>query len=136
VAVAAGGFPGLPGRKYPGLFLFYAFNAPGKTNADVEKALDDEIRRLRDEPVSADELEGVKNRARAGLMRQLDNNQVLAMQLSEYQQLTGDWRNLFRDLERIEKVTPDDIQRVAKAAFVKTNRTVGAIEPRQTAAAK
>ncbi|MGC8795235.1 MAG: M16 family metallopeptidase, partial [Bryobacteraceae bacterium] len=129
VATQVVGFPGMPGQKYPGLFIFYAMTAPGRTNQEVEKAIEEEIERLIREPVSKEELEGVKRRARAGLLRQLDDNLNLAIQLASYQALTGDWRNLFRQLDKINAVTAEDIQRVAKATFTRTNKTVAVIEP-------
>jgi len=129
VATQVAGFPGLPGQKYPGLFIFFAMTAPGRTNQEVERAIEEELDRLIKEPVSKEELDGVKRRARASLLRQLDDNLGLAIQLSSMQALTGDWRNLFRQLEKINAVTPDDIQRVAKATFTRTNKTVGVIEP-------
>ena len=46
VAVQAAGFSGFPGQKYPGLFLFYAFTAPGKDNSEVEKEMMVEVERL------------------------------------------------------------------------------------------
>ena len=133
VATQVGGFPGFPGQKYPGLFLFFAFTAPGKTNDEVEKALDAEIERLKTELVTPEELDGVKRRARANLLRQLSSNFMLAIQLSEYQGLTGDWRNLFREVEQINRVTAQDIQRIAKATFTRDNKTVGTIDPIETA---
>lgn len=133
LAVEAGGFSGFPGQKYPGVFLFYAFTAPGHENLEVEKALDGEIQRLCKELVTTEELDGVKRRARANLLRQLDDNAGLAMQLADWQGLTGDWHNLFKQLDKINAVTPDDIQRVAKATFKEINRTVGTIEPAQAA---
>ena len=136
VATQAGGFPGFPGQKYPGLFLFFAFTAPGHNNDEVEKAFEEEINRLKTQPVSKEELDGVKRRARANLLRQLGDNFSLAMQLSNYQVLTGDWRNLFKQLDKINAVTPEDIQRVAKATFTRDNKTVGAIDPIETAASK
>lgn len=131
IAVETGGFPGFPGQKYPGLFLFYAFTAPGHDNGEVEKALEGETQRLCKELVSTEELDGVKRRARANLLRQLDDNAGLAMQLADWQGLTGDWHNLFRQLDKINAVTPADIQRVARATFIEKNRTVGTIEPDQ-----
>jgi len=132
IAVEAGGFPGFPGQKYPGLFLFFAFTAPGHENAEVEKALEAETRRLCKELVSAEELDGVKRRARANLLRQLGDNAGLAMQLADWQGLTGDWHNLFRQLDKIDAVTSADVQRVAKTTFTEINRTIGAIEPEQS----
>jgi predicted Zn-dependent peptidase len=133
VAVAAAGFSGFPGQKYPGLFLFGAIPAPGKTNEDVEKAMQAEIQRLIDEPATATELEGVKNRARAGLINLLASNTSMAGELAQWQALTGDWRNLFGFLDKLEKVTAADIQRVAKETFKPSNRTVAYLEPEQEA---
>ena len=136
VAVQAAGFSGIPGNKYPGLFIFFAFTAPGKSNDDVEKAFDEEIEKLKTQLVGKDELEGVKRRARAELVRQLGDNFAMCQQLASWEVITGDWRNLFRYLDKINAVTPEDIQRVAKTTFTKTNRTVGTIEPLETASAK
>ena len=129
VAVAAGGFPDFPGEKYPGLFVFFGYPAPGKTNEEFEKEMSAEIERLKTELVSAEELAGVKRRFRAGLLGGLDSNTGLAQSLAKFDVLTGSWENLFTYLDKIEKVTPEDIQRVAKQTFVNTNRTVAYLEP-------
>jgi predicted Zn-dependent peptidase len=136
IAVQAAGFPGLPGLKYPGLFIFYSVPARGHTNEESEQVIAAELERLKTEPVRLEELDGVKRRARANLIRGLSDNTGLAMQLANWQVLTGDWRNLFRQIERINAVTPDDIQRVARKVFVNHNLTVGTIEPLETAQAK
>ena len=136
LAVAAGGFPGFPGDKYPNLFLFFSVAAAGKTNEENQKAMLEEIEKLRTEPVSEEELARVKARARAQLVRQLSSNSGLAGQLASYQVLTDDWRNLFRRLEAIDKVTREDIQRVAQTYFTERNRTVGYLVPETQAAAK
>jgi predicted Zn-dependent peptidase len=131
IAVMATGFGDFPGSKYPGLFAFAAFTAPGHTNAEIEKAFDSEIERLKNEPVTPEELEGVKRRARAGLINSLGDNNGMANALADWQVLTGDWRNLFRQLDLLNAVTAADIQRVAKATFLADNKTVAAIEPIQ-----
>ena len=136
IAVQAAGIPGLPGLKYPGLFIFFSVPAQGHTNAESEKAIEEEIERLKKEPVTKEELDGVKRRARSSLIRGLADNSSLAIQLANYQVLTGDWRNLFRQLDKINAVTPEDIMRVSKAVFIKSNRTVGTIEPLETAKAR
>jgi predicted Zn-dependent peptidase len=139
IAVQAGGFNGFPGNKYPSLFTFLVVPAAGKTANDVIAPLRKEIDRLKNEDVTADELQSIKTRAKAGLLRQLDSNNGLAVQLAEYQTRFGDWRELFHEVESIDKVTAADIRRVANATFVSTNRTVGMIEknaPPAAAAAK
>jgi predicted Zn-dependent peptidase len=128
IAVDSGGFSGLPGQKYPGLFLFYAITAQGHTNDECETALESEINRLKTALVSPAELAGVKRRARANLLRSLDSNSLLAQQLGTFQGLTGDWRNLFKSLDKIDAVTAEDVKRVANVAFTRDNRTIGSIE--------
>ena len=127
IAVAASGFQGMPGAKYPSLFLFYAVPARGHTNEECEEAIDVEIERLKNELVTPEELAKAKTRSRASLIRQLDSNSGLAAQLTFYEVVTGDWRNLFKQLDKIEKVTAEDIQRVANEYFTTKNRSVGII---------
>ena len=128
VAVAASGFPGMPGDKYPSLFLFYAVPARDHTNQECEEAIYAEIDKLKNEQVLPEELAKAKTRSRASLIRQLDSNSGLASQLTFYNVITGDWRNLFKQLDDIDKVTADDIQRVAKQYFTTKNQTVGIID--------
>lgn len=127
IALVAGAFPGFPGQKYEGLFLFFAFPAKDHTNEEVAEAIDEEIERLKTEPISDEELERVKNRAQADIIRSLNSNPGMAGLFGFYEAVTGDWRNLFRQLDRIREVTKEDIQRVVREYFVKSNRTVGMI---------
>lgn len=136
VAVVAAGFNGFPGAKYPNLFVFYGIPAPEKTNADVREAIRAEIERLKTEDVSDADLAMVKTRAKADLIRQLNDNEGLAQQLGTAQAQLGDWRELFRQVDRIEKVTKADIRRVANETFVARNCTVGRIETKAAAPAK
>ncbi|WP_425365337.1 M16 family metallopeptidase [Gloeothece verrucosa] len=131
VALAAQGFNGFPDDKYPNIMLFYAMTAPNATVDDVAKALAVEIERLKTEPVSEKELERVKTQLRAELLRSLDSNAGMAKLLVEYQVKTGNWRNLFQQLDAISAVTPKDIQRVAQQTFTPENRTIGQIVSKQ-----
>jgi len=115
-------------NKYPGLFNFLAVPAKGRTNQECEEAIYAEIEKLKAEAVAPEELQKAKTRARASLIRQLDSNDGLAAELTFYDVITGDWRNLFRQLDKIEKVTAEDIVRVAKEYFISKNQTVGVIE--------
>ncbi|MFB2898706.1 M16 family metallopeptidase [Aerosakkonemataceae cyanobacterium BLCC-F50] len=131
IALTAQGFSGFPDDKYPAMMLFYALTAPGHSVDEVAKALQVEIDRLKSEPVSAMELERVKTQYRADLLRSLDSNSGMASSLVEYEVKTGSWKNLFKELEAIEAVTPADIQRVAKTTFVPENRTIGRLLPKE-----
>lgn len=128
IASFSAGFTGLPGIKYPHLFAFYAFPLPGHTPQEVADAIHAEINRLKTEDISDDELKMIKTRAKANLIRGLDDNEGLAQQLGTYQTRYGDWRELFRSVDRIDQVTKADIRRVANETFTDNNRTVGIIE--------
>ncbi len=125
VALSAQGFSGFPGNKYPNLMLFYALTAPGHTVDDVAIALREQIELLKTEPVTTEELDRIKTQFKASLLRSLDSNLDMARVLTEYEAKTGDWRNLFEELEAITAVTAEDIQRVARSIFTEDNRTIG-----------
>jgi predicted Zn-dependent peptidase len=128
IASEAEGGTGFPGVKYPHIFYFFAAPMPGHKPEEVGEAIHAEIERLKKEDITDDELKMVKTRAKASLIRGLDSNEGLAQSLAVYQTLYGDWRELFRSVDRINAVTKADIRRVANTVFVPTNRTVGIIE--------
>src|SRR5579871_5264971 len=131
--VAQGGT--FPGSKYPNLFFFSAVPNRGRSAKDMAGPIHAEIERLKSQDVSDDELQSVKTRAKADLIRGLADNNGLAIQLGQTQALYGDWRELFRQIDRIEKVTKADIRRVANKTFVESNRTVAMIETENAPAA-
>jgi predicted Zn-dependent peptidase len=79
----------------------------------------------------------VKTKARAGLIRQLDSNSGLASQLTTYSVAYGDWRKLFTSLDELNKVTAEDVQRVARKYFVPEARTVAlTVQPKKKGSAQ
>ncbi len=138
VALAAQG-GSYPGNKYPNLFYFFAVPSQGHTAEEMAAPIHEEIEKLQTQDVSDDELQSIKTRAKADLIRGLGDNQGLASQLGEYQALYGDWRELFHQIDRIEKVSKADLRRVANKIFSEDNRTVGLMEtakPKATGAAQ
>jgi predicted Zn-dependent peptidase len=131
MAAFSGGFNGFPGAKYPNLFVFFAVSTPGHTPEEIRDAIHAEIERVKKEDITDDELQMIKTRAKADLIRKLGENQGLAFELGSYQSLFGDWRELFRHVDEIAKVSKSDIRRVANATFVDNNRTTGTIESTQ-----
>jgi predicted Zn-dependent peptidase len=133
VAVAAEGFAGFPGDKYRNLYAFYAVPARGHSAEEMEGAIHQEIAKLKRDGVSDDELKMVKTRSKANLLRSLANNQGLAHNLAENQLQYGDWRELFRRIDKLDAVTNEDVKRVANEVFVDSNRTVGILETKGAA---
>jgi predicted Zn-dependent peptidase len=123
IAAGAEGASGYPGDKYPGLFYFIAAPLPGHTPQEMRDAIHKEIEKLKTNDVTDDELAMYKTRTRADLLRGLADNQGLANDLAQYQTRYGDWRELFLELDKVDKVTKADIRRVANKVFVASNRT-------------
>jgi predicted Zn-dependent peptidase len=127
IAMNVGAFVGLPGDKYPSLLAVYAMPSSGHTNEECETEIFKEVEKLKNELISEEDLAKIKARAKAQLINRMTSNQGLAFQLAAYQTLWGDWRELFRELDRINAVTAEDIQRVAQKYLTKKNRVVGMI---------
>ncbi len=128
IAQTAQGFSGFPGEKFPSMFAVYAVPLPGHTDDEMRVAIEKELDRLKNEDITDVELERYRTRAKADMLRGLADNDGLAHSLAEYQTRFGDWRQMFRDLDKIDKVTKADVRRVANSIFVESNRTSARIE--------
>jgi predicted Zn-dependent peptidase len=124
IAAMVGSFAGYPGSKYPSLALIYAMPSPDGSNEQCEEMILGEIQRLKDTLLTDKEVEEIKARFKASFINGLTSNLGMAGQLAGAQNDWGDWRALFRELDRINAVTAQDIQRVAKKYFTENNRTV------------
>jgi len=127
IAAYAAGFSGLPGTKYAHLFALYGVPLPGHTNDELRDAIHKQIDLLKTTDITDEELAMFKTRSKADLIRSLSSNEGLAQALATYQTRYGDWRELFRYLDRVDKVTKADVRRVANQVFTETNRTTGEI---------
>jgi predicted Zn-dependent peptidase len=124
IALAAAADPSFPGGKYPDLFLFYLVPNQGHTVQEDEKACYGIIEYLKAHKVSDETLERIKTKVRAALIRRMDSNSGMAEALTFYHVNYGDWRKMFTSIDDIDKVTADDVMRVAKQYLIPETRTV------------
>jgi len=112
----------------PGILLLFAEVAQGNEPDIVLDAMIDTVDQLVQDGVTEQEVE----RIRQQLLKQRElaaaNTSRLAIQLSEWA-AQGDWRLYFLHRDRLEKVTPDDVARVAKHYLKPDNRTIGQFLP-------
>jgi zinc protease len=114
--------------KDPNLFTLSAQPFPGKEAAELEKALDQEIERLQKEPVGSSELQKAKNQLEATFIYGQDSLFYQAMVLAQCE-IAGSWKLIEDYVPSIRKVTPEDIQQVARKYLLPGNRTVGILIP-------
>jgi predicted Zn-dependent peptidase len=122
-----------PGHRYPNLFIISATPQAPHSTAEVEAAVYAEVERLKNEPVSTRELEQILNRLEYEEARQMTSIGGLARNLTEYEAIAGTWRYLIEHRQQVAKVTPEDIQRVAKKYLIRENRIVGFLTPQEVA---
>ncbi|MBI5739514.1 MAG: insulinase family protein [Nitrospirae bacterium] len=115
-------------EKYPTLFYLDATALPGKAIDEVEKALYEEIERIKNEPPDEKEVRKAKNQIEAGFLMAQDSIFFQARLIAMFEML-GDWRLKDKYFEGIRKVTPQDVQRVAQKYLVEDKRTVGVLIP-------
>lgn len=124
-ALQIGAFNGFPGTKYGSMFLTFAVPNAGVPTDSVEASMYEEIEAAKNGVITQEELDRAITNAKAGLIRGLANNTGLALNFGSTHATKGDWRDVFRSVERLEEVTLEDLQRVANTYLTKTNRTVG-----------
>ena len=115
--------------KHGGFFYFFAIANAGKSPADVEKALQEQVDRLRNEPVAAAELEKAKNQALTGHVFGMVSTEQKASALGEADLLYGTPEEANRAYEKLVAVTAADIQRVARKYFTSERQHVFAMLP-------
>ncbi len=112
----------------PSLFVVSAQMRPGVKTEDAMAEVEKELAALRDTPVGADELQKAKNLEQAQFVYGQDSIFREAMLLGVYQ-LLGDYKMVDQYLTGIDKVTPTDVQRVARKYLVASNCTIGTLIP-------
>jgi zinc protease len=124
-------------RRGPSGFESFVVIKPDTTPEKVRESLWSELEKLKSEPVSEEELEKAKNQilrqvfssaSYSSLQRALGRAELLA----EYTCFFGDPAGLDKDLEEYLKVTPADVQRVAKKIFTKEGATTVDVVPKKS----
>lgn len=116
-----------PGRLYPGIFHIDAVPRSPHSPLEVEAAIYEELRHLKDVPPSEMELQRVRNQLEASNIRRLSYNLGLALQLAESASFYGRWERTFAFTRAMVAVTPTDIQRVVSRYFREDRRTVATL---------
>lgn len=127
IALFVGGGIGL--SLDPDLFQITAQPKAGIAPERVERAIYEEFDKVKNAPVSDQEIEKAKNILLANFYRQMRTISNRANLLGSYEVYFGDYRKLFTTADDFNKVTKEDLQRVAKKYFSEKNRTVATLIP-------
>ncbi|MDO7844091.1 M16 family metallopeptidase [Sphingomonas immobilis] len=101
-------------KQGPGNLMAFAILAGGKTADAGEAALRAQIARLRDAPVTAEELTEAKNQILTSTLRSRETAEGKGRAIATSAIIDGDPRTSDRQLAEIARVTAADVQRVAR----------------------
>jgi zinc protease len=128
IAASAGAGYDLTAR-HDSLLSLEGTPAQGHNVAAVEQALREQVRRLHEKPVSTAELERIKAQVTAAKIFELDSVFYQAMQIGMLETVGLQWQEADRYAERINAVTAEQVQQVAREFLTDENLTVAILEP-------
>jgi zinc protease len=110
--------------QYSGAILLIGIPSPGKPTADVEKTMYDEINKLITNGITDEEFQKVKNQVESDFVS--DKKSVLSKcyALAKYYSYYRNPNLINTEIDKYNKVTKDDIIRVAKKYFSTDKRVV------------
>ncbi len=111
------------------LFLFGGAPTDQHTTADIETALREQIGKLQQDLIGADELNRVINQVIANKVYERDSISHQAVQIGVLASIGLDWRILDEEIERIRAVTPEQVRKVARKYLVDDNLTIASLAP-------
>jgi zinc protease len=111
-------------HRDPYLFVISARAKSDELIPQVRQTVGRSLAELAATPVDAARLERIKAHLRHAFALSLNTPAAVAFQVAQYLSLSGDVQSINRSFEQYQKVTPADIQRVAKSVFRPENETV------------
>ncbi|MFN4234521.1 MAG: M16 family metallopeptidase [Bacteroidia bacterium] len=116
----------------PGLAIMFSIANMNVNILDLEAAINTEIEKVRNEMISEEELQKIKNQVESDFINRNSSVAGIAETLANYKVYYGDANLINTEINRYLKVTREDILRVAKKYFVKENRVVLHYLPKQS----
>lgn len=115
--------------RLPGMLLLDGIPAQGHAVEELEQAILAQVQKLRDEPVFESELESIRNQLIATKVYEKDSISVQARQIGSLETVGLGWRLMDEYVTHLTKITPEQIQAVARKYLIPENLTVAQLEP-------
>jgi len=129
IAVDVGAGYDLVARGHESLFEVEGTPSEGKSAAEIEAALLEQIELIKEKGVTTGELDRVKAQVIAADVYQRDSMFYQGMQIGQLETSGFSWKILKDYPARLKAVTPEQVQSVAKKYLVRDNLTVGTLDP-------
>lgn len=126
-ANAGAGYEGF--ARLDQMFTLDGTPAQGHTVQELETALREQVKKIREELVTADELQRVKAQVVASKVYERDSNFYQAMQIGMLETVGLPWTLYDEYLERIKAVTPEQVRQVAQKYLIDDTLTIAVLDP-------
>lgn len=113
----------------PEMFYLGGTPRPGQSDAEYEQLLLAEVQRVAEQGVAADELERVKRQARAAKVYEQDSMYVQARRIGTMEMAGLSWRDLDLLDQRLQSITAEQVQAVARKYFARERLVVATLLP-------
>lgn len=123
IAQSVAAYSGVPAEKLENQFAVFTEPYNEKDYKKIYKMILKEVNDIKKNGVSEKEILRVKNMIFKELIDSLDSNAGMADTMSYYELLLHDYNYLFTYMEQVQRITSDDIKRVANKTFVEKNNT-------------
>jgi predicted Zn-dependent peptidase len=121
-ALFIGNFP--VGMEDPGVSIMYGIANMGVEAPDFNSAIDQEIKKIQEEPITDEEFQKLRNQVENDFVSSNSRVVGIAESLANYHMYFGDANLINTELERYLAVTKEDIMNAAKKYFTNDNRVV------------
>ncbi len=118
-----------PYARQAEIFLLDATPAAGHSVEEVEQAILAQLQRLKDRPVTAQELARIKAQVVASKVYERDSLFYQAMQLGTLETVGLGWQRMDEYADRVRAITAEQVQQVAKKYLQEDSMTVAVLEP-------
>ena len=112
----------------PTLFIIAAVTAKNVQENDLEKGIYAEMEKIKKDGITENELQKVKNQKLMEFYGQVETINGKSNNIGTYEVFFGDYRKMFDAPAAFNKVTTEDIKKVAAKYFTRSNRTVGILK--------
>jgi zinc protease len=120
--------------RLPSMLLMDGVPAQGRKVEELEQAMLAQIQRLREEPVAETELERIRNQLIAAKVYEKDSVYAQARQIGTLETIGLGWELMDQYVEHLSRITPEQVQAVARKYLIPDNLTVAILDPLPIAA--
>lgn len=119
----------VPGARFAGLLVAELFPAKGHSLEELEGALQNEVLRLQQEPISSEEWQRASAQLEVDYLLTLDEPAKLAAALGRSWAECGDWRQLDLEMQRLKALSPEAVQAAVRTWLIPSHRTTVLLQP-------